>query len=97
MLRKGTKESYESLNLLRQVFLTKDDLSKVELGEDATCRPEVNLRRIILRLILEKQLRGTEPSSNDIWSEVIGCIDAFILDCSEAEIADPQLTLVVHK
>ena len=96
VLRWQTKKSDEALDLLCQVFLPKENLSEVKLGEDTASGPHVDLRGVVLVLVLEEKLGSTEPPGHNIGSKIISGIDLLILDCGEAEIADLELIFVIH-
>jgi hypothetical protein len=63
------------LDLLCLVLVCEKDFVEIELCKYASNRPHVDLRGVILLLILEKELWRPEPTSDDIWCQVILSID----------------------
>lgn len=83
--------------MLRHVSLSEEDLVKVELGEDAPNRPQVDLLVVVFGPVPEDQLRGPEPPRDHIGREIVVGIDPLVLDRREPEITYAQLAFLVHE
>lgn len=96
-LRQGAQESHEALHLFGEVFLPEEHFPQVKFSEDAAGRPHIYLGGVVLRLVLEQEFRGAEPAGDHVRRQVVGGVDALVLDGGQAEVADPQLALLIDQ